>query len=220
MIQAEHKKWARFIFDYYINKMLKNNFLSYYLLNSYPVLEKNLSIILTPNHISWWDGFFIDYIVKTFSDRKMHIMMLEEQLKKFWFFKKLGAYSINPDSLSSILTTARYTRELLKSPGKLAVIYPQGTIEPFEKRPLTIKKGLKLFVENMPNEILVVPVAFKIQYFNEKKPAIIARFGKILNAETICSDYQLYVNEFYRNLDELNNAVFDNKLQQDLFRKT
>lgn len=219
MIQAEHKKWARFIFDCYINKLLKKNFINYYLLNSYPIIDKNLSIVLTPNHISWWDGFFIDYIVKIFSDRKMHIMMLEEQLKKFWFFKKLGAYSIKPDSVSSILTTVRYTRELLKNPEKLAVIYPQGTIEPFEKRPLTIKKGLKLFIENMPNEILVIPVAFKIQYFNEKKPSIIARIGKILNAETICSDYQLYVNEFYRNLDELNKALFDNKFQQDLFRK-
>ncbi|MEJ2618210.1 MAG: lysophospholipid acyltransferase family protein [Ignavibacteriaceae bacterium] len=218
MIKAEHKKWARLIFNLYIDKLLKNNFVNYYLLNSYPVLDKNLSVVLTPNHISWWDGFFIDYIVKIFSDRKMHIMMLEEQLKKFWFFQKLGAYSVNPDNVGSLLTTVRYTRKLLNNPESLAVIYPQGKIEPFEKRPLTIKNGLKLFVENMPNEIAVIPVAFKIQYFNEKKPAVIARFGKILYAETICSDYQLYVNEFYRNLDELNKAVFDNKFQQDLFR--
>lgn len=220
MIKAEHKNWARYIFDYYINNLLKKNFISYYLLNDYPVLDKNLSIILTPNHISWWDGFLIDYLVKNFSNRKMYIMMLEKQLKRFWFFQKLGAYSINPDSISSLLTTVKYTRELLKNPDNLAVIYPQGTIESFEKRPLTIKKGIKLFIENMPNEIVVIPAAFKIQYFNERKPSVIARFGKILNAETICSDYQLYINEFYQNLDELNKAVFENKFQQDLFRKT
>ena len=220
MIKAEHKNWARFIFNIYIDKLLKNNFISYYLLNSYPAINKNLSIVLTPNHISWWDGFFVDYIIKNSSNRKMYIMMLEEQLKQFWFFKKLGAYSINPGSGSSLLTTVKYTRELVKNPENVAVIYPQGTIEPFEKRPLTIKKGLKLFIENMPDEIAVIPVAFKIQYFNEKKPAVIARFGKILNAETICSDYQSYITEFYRNLDELNKAVFENKFQNDLFKKT
>ena len=148
----------------------------------------------------------------------MYLMMLEDQLKRFWFFKKVGAYSVNSASISSLLTTVKYTRELLKHPDNLAVIYPQGTIEPFEKRPLTIKKGLKLFIENMLNEIVVVPAAFKIQFFNEKKPSVIVRFGKILKAETICSDFQLYLNEFYRNLDELNKAVFENKYQQDLFR--
>ncbi len=220
MIKAEHKNWARFLFDFYIDNLLKKNFANYYLVNSYPHIDNNLSIVVTPNHISWWDGFFIDYIIKNFSNRKMHIMMLEEQLKRFWFFQKLGAYSINPDSVSGLLTTVKYTREFLKNQDNLAVIYPQGSIEPFEKRPLTIKKGLKLFIENMPAEIVVIPIAFKIQYFNEKKPAVIARFGKILKAETICSDCQLYINEFHQNLDELNKAVFVNKYQQDLFRKS
>jgi 1-acyl-sn-glycerol-3-phosphate acyltransferase len=218
MIKADHKKWARFIFDYYIDNLLKKNFVNYYLINDYPQINDNLGMIITPNHISWWDGFFIDYVIKNFSKRNMYLMMLEDQLKRFWFFKKLGAYSINSASVSSLLTTAKYTKDLLKYPDNLAVIYPQGTIEPFEKRPLTIKKGLKLFIENMENEIVVVPAAFKIQYFNEKKPSVIARFGKILKAETVCSDFQLYINEFYRNLDELNEAVFENKFKQDLFR--
>ena len=216
MIKADHKKWARFIFDYYVDNLLKKNFVSYYLVNNYPDIDDNLNIIFTPNHISWWDGFFIDYIIKNSSNRKMHIMMLEEQLKRFWFFQKLGAYSINPNRLNGLLSTVKYTRDLLNNPNNLVVIYPQGTIEPFEKRPLTIKKGLKLFIENMPNQIVVIPVAFKIQYFNEKRPAVVARFGKILNAETICSDYQLYINEFYQNLDELNKAVFERKFNQNL----
>lgn len=218
MIKADHKKWARFIFDYYINNLLKKNFVSYYLVNDCPKLSDNEHIIYTPNHISWWDGFFIDYIIKNFSARKMYIMMLEEQLKRFWFFKKLGAYSINPGENGSILSTIRYTGEILKSRKNLLVLFPQGAIEPFEKRPLTIKKGLKLFIENGPAELVVIPVAFKIQYFNEKKPSVIARFGQILKAETVCSDFKLYVNEFYRNLDELNKAVFENKFQRDLFR--
>jgi hypothetical protein len=220
MIKAKHQKWARFIFDYYIDNLLRKNFANYYLINNYPDIDDNFNMVFTPNHISWWDGFFIDYVIKKSSNRKMYIMMLEEQLKRYWFFQKLGAYSVNPDSISSLLTTVRYTRELLKNPEMLAVIYPQGTIESFEKRPLTIKKGLKLFIENIPNEIAIIPVAFKIQYFNEMKPVVIARFGKILKAETVCSDYQLYINEFYLNIDELNKAVFENKFQRDLFRKS
>ena len=217
MIKADHKNWARFIFDIYINNLLKRNFSNYYLTNSYPDLPDNLSIVLTPNHISWWDGFFIDYLVKKFSKKKMHIMMLENQLKQYWFFQKLGAYSINPSSTSSIISTVKYTREILKNKNNLAVIYPQGKIEPFEKRPLNIKNGLKLFIENLHAELFVIPVAFKIQYLNEKNPAVIGRFGKILKADTICLDYQLYINEFYNNLNALNKSAFEGNFQNDLF---
>lgn len=219
MIKADHKNWARFIFNIYINNMLKKSFTNYYLINSYPDTDKNSGIILTPNHISWWDGFFIDYIVKLFSARKMYIMMLEEQLKRFWFFQKLGAYSINPGNTSSLLSVTRYTRELLKNQNNIVIIYPQGTIESFEKRPLNIKNGLRLFIENHPAELVVVPVAFKIQYFNKKKPAVIARFGNSLKAKEICSNYQLYINEFYYNLDELNKAVFEEKFHRDSFKE-
>ena len=44
MIKADHKNWARFIFDIYINNLLKRNFSNYYLTNSYPDLPDNLSI--------------------------------------------------------------------------------------------------------------------------------------------------------------------------------
>ena len=218
MIKADHKNWARCLFDFYINNLLRKNFVNYYLANDYPQIDKDSGIILTPNHISWWDGFFADYIVKSFSGRKLYIMMLEEQLKRFRFFQKLGAYSINPSSISSILSAAKYTREILKDKNNLVVIYPQGTIEPYEKRPLSIKKGLKLFIENVQEEVAVIPAAFRIQYFNEKKPSVIARFGNIMKTETVSSDYQSYINEFYNNLDGLNQAVFENNFYKDLFK--
>ncbi len=50
--------------------------------------EKDLPILLITNHISWWDGFWADYINMKLFHRKFYFMMLEEQLLKHMFFNK------------------------------------------------------------------------------------------------------------------------------------
>ncbi len=149
-------------------------------------------------------------------DKKLHLMMLESSLKKYWFFNKLGAYSIDPDKNSSVLETTRYTREILKEPKNFVVTYPQGEIEPFEKRPLHIKEGIKLFLKDVKEYTRVLPVGFKIQPFNEKNPAVICRFGELLKAEDVVNDYDLFIDSFTGNLDELNKAVFSQNFQKDI----
>ena len=72
---------------------------------------------------------------------KIKMMMLEEQLKRYWFFNLLGAYSIEPKNSLSIKETINYTRTLLIEKGNGIVIYPQGEIEPYEKRRFNLKRG-------------------------------------------------------------------------------
>ena len=102
MIQASHKKWARRIFNPYCDSLLKRNFSQFLRVNTFPRLSPDLPLIITPNHISWWDGFFIDYLTRKFLNRKGYIMMLEEQLSKYWFFQKIGAFSIDPSNAKRI----------------------------------------------------------------------------------------------------------------------
>ena len=86
MIKAEHKYWSRFVFNLYIDNQLKTHFNGFKAINFPPVLDSEKSLIVLPNHFSWWDGFLIDYVNRKLFGRKFHILMLEEQLKKYWFF--------------------------------------------------------------------------------------------------------------------------------------
>ncbi len=216
MIEAQHSKIARLIFNIYINRLLRKSFTDFQLVNSIPEIPNDKSLIVTPNHISWWDGFFIDYVTRRFINKKLHLMMLESSLRKYWFFGKLGCYSINPQNSSSIKETILYTRKVLKDESNFVVTYPQGEIEPFEKRPLSIKEGLKLFLkENL--QTLVLPVGFKIQYYDEKNPSVICRFGEILSAEQVVNDFNYYKNVFTDNLDRLNEASNTKKFEENIF---
>lgn len=196
---------------------MKKHFSHFYLVNESPEISKSSSLVITPNHISWWDGFFIGLLEKKYYNRNVHIMMLEKELKKYWFFSKVGAYSIKHNSIKSIKESQIYTRELISQPSNSIIIYPQGEIEDFGKRPLTLKKGLKYFIEDSNNHVSILPVGFKIQYYNEMKPSIVVRFGRPLNNIELVNDFKLYENEFYSNLEQLSKAIEAKNFISDLF---
>ncbi len=211
MIKAEHKIWARIVFDMYIKRLFKKHFNGFYLVNDLPKIPDNVALVVTPNHFSWWDGFFIDFTFKKFSSRKLHIMMLEDQLKKYWFFRKVGAYSINREKPLEIISSIRYTKQIITDASNYAVIYPQGEIEPFEKESLELNKGIFTIVNNINLNTYVLPVAFKISYEKEMKPNIYLKFGPFLNAEEITRDHNIFEQSFVKNVNSLKSITYNDK---------
>lgn len=207
MIKAKHNKAARMLFNVYISKLLKKNFSQFRMINEFPEISSDKGLIITPNHISWWDGFFIDAVTRKYlPERKIYLLMLEEELKKYWFFRYLGAYSINQKNRVSISKTVRYSKSLLKNNSNFMVLYPQGEIEPFDKRPPKLEQGIRLF--GGPND-LVLPAAFKIEYASEKQPSVLFRAGKLLPFSSVVENFEEYKYEFERNMDNLNKASFE-----------
>lgn len=217
MIKAEHKKWADLIFGFYINKILRKDFSSFILLNEFPKIPDDAGLLIAPNHFSWWDGFFIYNLMKKMSSRKLHIMMLENQLERYWFFKKVGAFSINPSNPKSIYKSFLYSKEVLNNPDNFLVIYPQGEIEPFDKENYTIRKGIRNFVSGYKQKAVLLPITFKIHFDNERKPKVYLRFGKTLNFEDIRNDFSLFENEFQLSRNELNKLIESKEFYKNIF---
>ncbi len=216
MIKAGHKLWARLLLDIYLDYIFKRSFSNFYLVNLPPEIPGDKSLVITPNHISWWDGFFIDRLSKHTLDKKLHLMMLESSLEKFWFFSKVGAFSINPDNIASVVQTFKYTRDLLQDNNNMVITYPQGEIEPFEKRPLSLKGGIVNLLKPLGSKTLIMPVGFKIEYYDKRKPAVYSRFGSLLETETIIGNMGLYEEEFIKNLDLLADAAGKREFIRDL----
>ncbi|MBK7160513.1 MAG: 1-acyl-sn-glycerol-3-phosphate acyltransferase [Ignavibacteria bacterium] len=104
-----------------MNHLLRKNFSRFLLINDFPVISEDKGLIITPNHFSWWDGFFIHYLMTKFSKRKAYLMMLEEQLVKYPFFKYLGVFSVNPASLSSVKQSLAFAEKI--SSIRLIILY-------------------------------------------------------------------------------------------------
>jgi 1-acyl-sn-glycerol-3-phosphate acyltransferase len=219
MLEARYNKTALFLFDVYIGRLLRKNFSNFFLSNLPPELPQDKSLVITPNHISWWDGFFIHHLNRFLLNKNLYYMMLQKQLERYWFFRYLGAYSIIPENPKSISETVKYTSKILSNFKNAVAFYPQGEIEAFDKRPLNLKRGLQLFLRSKKDCCVVLPVAFKIQHYNKKYPAIIFQAGRIINPAEILNDFGAFEKEFYANLDALNESVFNQNFVKDLFER-
>ncbi len=214
MIKAKHHSGIRFFFTQYINYILRKNFSHLYFVNEIPEIPKNRALLLTPNHMSWWDGFIIDYLNRKFLCKKFHVMMLEEQLKKYWFFKHLGAYSIEPKSKTSIDETFLYTGELLHHQENIVVLFPQGELFPFMRRPVDIKKGITHLNQYTHTNFIILPLFLTISFYNEKLPEIYVRFGDLMDNKTL--DFNNYKNMFTDEINALSEAAAERNFIQDV----
>lgn len=206
MIRAEDNVFAHWIIDKYLNFLLKKDFGKIIFLGK--IQNTNEPLVITPNHISWWDGFFIYYTVKKHFKRIPHILMLEDQLEKYWFFKYTGCFGINPKNPSSIIEASDYIAEILNEKNSCVVIYIQGEIEPQDKKPLSLKSGLKYFLRKAPAETQLINAAFRIQFGTKRKPNVFYRFSEFCKLEHFRLHPDAYYDDFRENILKLDEEAF------------
>jgi len=122
------------------------------------------------NHGTWWDGFFI-YLVNTHVlHRKLYIMMLEEQLRRYRFFRRLGAFGIEQGYPRSARASLSYSAELLKDASNCLCLFPQGAMHRFHDRPLGFQRGLANVLSMHGGAACILPVAIACEFLGERRP--------------------------------------------------
>lgn len=217
MIEAKHNSIARFIFNAYEYRILKKAFNRFILLNDDFKLSQNQSVIFLPNHFSWWDGFFVDFLNRMLdTNKKFNIIMLANQLKRYWFFRYLGATGFYPQNPKSIVKLSNYINNLLESPNNLLVFYPQGEIQYYDDD-IKIKEGLSFLLKNSPRDVQVFYPFFKIVYFDKRLPDLICNIYPGLSIEEIANNHTFFTQDFSNKLNQFrhHNESINNK--RDLF---
>ena len=207
MIKAKHHWFLYpFLVEYGWFRM-KMHFNNINFIGDYQKTEKPLFIIA--NHFSWWDGFFISSLNKKRFRKKFHIMMEEKQLVENRILNYGGVYSIKKNS-KEVLESLHYTTELLKDPGNMVALFPQGQFESSYQHPLHFEKGLHWLLKKIPQRVQMIFLANQVEYFDSVKPNLFVYFeqydftGKTLN--DIETDYnQFYKRCFNNNLNLIKN---------------
>ncbi len=171
MIKASHSKWAQLIFDVYLRVLFKRYFHRLNVTLNTVSPKEHSSMLLLANHFSWWDGFFWYYLNKVVWKKKFHIMMLEEQLKRYWFFRFLGAFSIRKNS-RSVMESFAYASKLLADPNNLVLIFPQGEIQPLSIEKIKFERGIELLKLNAESKMQLVFGYAHTEYESNPKPTV------------------------------------------------
>lgn len=179
MIKAKHKWWAGAVFHPYIIRLIRKQFHNLYLMKDYPRLNSNIPILLMPNHSTWWDGFFV-YLLNHYCFRRpLYLMMLEEQLSKYSFFSKVGAYSIDPGRPKSVLETMKYTLDILQkplSPAPLVCFFPQGEMQPLSVNKIKFKKGYEWLQKGLQKEFSALLLGMRVEFLEQQQPEVFFQF--------------------------------------------
>jgi hypothetical protein len=104
-------------------------------------------------------------------NRKYHVMMLEEQLKKRLFLNKCGVFSIQKNN-RDFLNSLAYTTEILNDPKNLVTIYPTGVMLTQHQQTLNFQSGIDRIVKGKTEHIAIVLAVLLVDYFGFARPEV------------------------------------------------
>ena len=170
MTRARHSPWADRIFLPYILWQFRKAFHGLYFLGPVPAIDPALPLLITPNHSSWWDGFFFYILNKRLFRRKGYLMMLEEQLSKYRFFSRIGAFGIEPGLARKSHEALRYSAGILRDPANALCVFPQGVLRYSGVRPLEFQRGAEHILKLYGADVNLLLLGIRCEFLVDQRP--------------------------------------------------
>lgn len=169
MIYPKNNPLIHRFFHHYIGHLIKSNFkaINFNALN----VDPDKSVLLLANHFGWWDGFLLYWLNYKLLKKKFHIMILEDTVKRVFFLKYMGAFSVVKNS-RSMIESLNYASELLQDPQNLVLVFPQARLYSNFVDDIHFERGLLKIIKQAAGKFQYVFAATFIEYFQHKKPTI------------------------------------------------
>jgi 1-acyl-sn-glycerol-3-phosphate acyltransferase len=205
MIEAAKNWWLEEVFWVYLRWTLKRSFHDIVVIGDVPKLVEGVPVILAPNHISWWDGFFAYIVNRQLFRRTFYLLMLEKELSKRPFFRALGCFSLSPGKTRQ---TFRYLSQLIiDQPNALITYFPEGEIRTDVQEKLFVREGLRLL--RTDHRVGILPTCFRIEPLNNRLPTVFIRFGEILDLKNFQERPSLLGESLNATREVLHNHLED-----------
>jgi 1-acyl-sn-glycerol-3-phosphate acyltransferase len=167
MIYPKRNKLINWFFHNYILRIVNGNFREVKFERI--EVDKNKSVLLLPNHFSWWDGFLMYHVNHKLLGKRFHVMVIEETVQKVSFFKYVGAFSVSKNS-RDMINSLNYAAELLNDPQNLVLIFPQGKLNSNFVDAVNFEKGLSKIMQRATGRYQIILAATFIENLQYKKP--------------------------------------------------
>lgn len=164
-------------------------------------------LVMIANHACWWDIFLV-HVLNESIPVDGYGMMEHFNLKRFGFFRRIGAFSVDRSDPSSLRASLDYTAELLHRPRAVVWVFPQGRMTSHDVRPLGFQPGLRILLRRA-GRLRVATAAVRFEFWQDERPEVFVRFGlptwfEREQAGTILDELETRLT---RELDTLNADV-------------
>ncbi len=196
-----------FMFKKYFASVRVKNQENYYLRNS------DYANLFYGFHGCWWDGPLATLISRKLYDCNLYMMV--KDLYRFPVLSKIGAFSIEKDSLAGKFKAFNYAVNLLENPGNSVWIFPQGRLFPLDYRPIKFESGIAHICTRLKG-VNLIPVAYKYTFWQYEKPDIFVEIGKPIVIENGIADKKEFVEKLQVNFEKLLDKQKDEILNVNL----
>ncbi|MEO0454148.1 MAG: lysophospholipid acyltransferase family protein [Verrucomicrobiota bacterium] len=182
MIRAEKDPFWEHVLYYFFRWLIRKNFYAVYIDGAEHLreLSRIKPVIGIANHTNWWDGVVLLLMTRIQRKKEFYCMMEEKQMKHYPFFRYLGAFSVNLESAVRSAAAVKYALNLLHQAKTLIWIFPQGEMVKATD-PIKVRPGVDFLAKKSPNA-MVLPAAFRYQFWREQKPCMYIRIGEPYSA--------------------------------------
>lgn len=177
-MKAAKSRWFESLFALYNTNLLRRRFHSFRIrgIEHLAGHGTDAPLLIYANHTSWWDGLAA-FQVSRAAGLDAYVMMEERQLRRYFLFRKLGAFSVDREDPRSAYRSLKYAASLMKDdPGRALWMFPQGEIVASEKWPLEFYPGIVKLIE-LAGGCRAAPLVLRYEFEGEFKPSIYARAG-------------------------------------------
>jgi chlorobactene lauroyltransferase len=186
MIEARKNQLFESLFGLYNTHLLRRHFHRLLLDGREEVnkLTRSLPIIFFGNHSCWWDGLIQFYLSRSEFDFDSYLMMDEQQMIRYTFFRRIGVFSVDRASPREAMRSVNYAVSLLDRPNRVLWIYPQAIMRPNDTRPLRFYSGLARIAQAL-EKVQLVPIALRYEFLREQRPDALVRIGAPIIVEGV-----------------------------------
>lgn len=161
-------------------------------------VEADMPVLLLSNHFCWWDGFIQHRLNRQYYHRRFHVMMLEEQLRKYPILNGCGAFSIQKNS-RGILNSLNYCTELLQDNSNLLLLFPQGKIESLNSPSIHFEKGLDYILKHTSHPFQMIFNINLIDFFSNRKPDLFVYTSAYDHRTRALPEIEIAFNRFFHH---------------------
>lgn len=182
------------VIDWYIGRKVHRAFRGLWVRGTLPSSSNGLIAYL--NHSSFWDGFVAHQLGKA-AGWDAYAMMEEENLAKYRFHTRIGAFSVRRGDARSAVETLKYAKSVLGRPGACVVIFPQGEIRAGQGPLGALSRGIEILARS--SKKLSVPIAIRYAFLEHEHPDVLVEVG-VPHPPGALATYESSLDEVYQRV--------------------
>jgi len=194
-------------FTWYSRRYLRRHFHSLRVSRAgLPPCDPDAPLVIFSNHASWWDPLlWLALKAEFFPARRAFSPIDATALTRYQILSRLGFFGVEQKAGRGAIQFLRTAERILRKPGHILALTPQGRFSDPRERPIRFEPGLGHLAARVGGTVFL-PMASEFVFWEERLPEILVRFGPPIVTDQI-GDADRATRLFEQKLETVQDAL-------------